>query len=243
MDNTTNDQFLGGKLTLRQPRKGHRAGTDSVLLAMFVEARAGQVIADLGAGVGTVGLVAATNNKGSSLILIEREAELAALAAQNLITNHIQGHAYALDVAAPHQARLEAGLKPKSAHHIVANPPFNPKAHYQSSPDSLRSKAHDLGEEGLESWLHMAAWLSAPKATLTLLLRPENLSEAIGSLKGRFGSPKITPIHPYAHEPADRIILQAIQGGRAALKLMPPLIMHEAGGALTSQARDKLQAL
>ena len=37
-DDLTRDAFLGGRVTLLQPRRGYRAGTDPVLLAASVEA-------------------------------------------------------------------------------------------------------------------------------------------------------------------------------------------------------------
>ena len=50
------DAFLGGRIRLRQPRRGHRAGTDAVLLAALAAPREGETVYDLGAGVGAVGL-------------------------------------------------------------------------------------------------------------------------------------------------------------------------------------------
>jgi tRNA1(Val) A37 N6-methylase TrmN6 len=48
----SDDAFLGGQLCLRQPRSGHRAGHDAVLLAAATPARAGDRVVDFGAGVG-----------------------------------------------------------------------------------------------------------------------------------------------------------------------------------------------
>ena len=48
----TRDAFLGGRLTLSQPRNGFRAGLDSVLLGAAVPAGTGRLL-DMGAGVGT----------------------------------------------------------------------------------------------------------------------------------------------------------------------------------------------
>ena len=50
----TKDLFLGGKLSLLQPKKGFRAGLDSVLLAAAVNAKSGEKVFEIGSGVGTV---------------------------------------------------------------------------------------------------------------------------------------------------------------------------------------------
>ena len=52
--NTTADEFLGGKLLIKQPRNGYRAGIDPVLLAASVNAKAKQTVLELGCGVGVV---------------------------------------------------------------------------------------------------------------------------------------------------------------------------------------------
>ena len=60
----TEDGFLGGQLRLRQPKSGHRAGHDAILLAAATPARAGDRVADFGAGVGAAGLALATRVAG-----------------------------------------------------------------------------------------------------------------------------------------------------------------------------------
>ncbi len=52
------DTLLGGRLSLRQPARGHRAGTDAVLLGASVPVEASGKALDAGAGVGSAGLVA-----------------------------------------------------------------------------------------------------------------------------------------------------------------------------------------
>ena len=54
---TTDDAFLGGRVQVLQPRKGFRAGLDAVMLAAAVPARAGDRVCELGAGVGTAGVM------------------------------------------------------------------------------------------------------------------------------------------------------------------------------------------
>src|ERR1700735_4601034 len=87
----TEDAFLGGQLRLRQPKSGHRAGHDAMLLAAATSARPGQRVVDFGAGVGAAGLAAAkrTNgfNPGIKLVLVEVDAALARLARDNAASN------------------------------------------------------------------------------------------------------------------------------------------------------------
>src|SRR5580698_1936593 len=77
------DAILGGRLILRQPRRGHRFGHDAILLAAAVSARAGEHAVELGAGVGAAGLALAHRIGGLSVTLVEIDRALVALAAAN----------------------------------------------------------------------------------------------------------------------------------------------------------------
>src|SRR5690348_10961594 len=82
------DGFLGGRLRLQQPRQGHRAGHDAVLLAAATPARPGEVVVDLGAGTGAAGLAVASRCPGVDLVLVERDERLVAIAQANLAANN-----------------------------------------------------------------------------------------------------------------------------------------------------------
>src|SRR2546421_8618129 len=79
----TDDAILGGRLRLRQKRHGHRVGHDAILLAAATGAEPGEHVIDLGAGVGAAGLAFAARIPGVSVTLVEIDAELALLAADN----------------------------------------------------------------------------------------------------------------------------------------------------------------
>src|SRR5438128_9783832 len=83
----TEDAALGGRLRLKQPRRGHRVGHDAILLAAACPARAGERVVDLGAGVGAAGLALALRVAGIEVALVEVDAGLARLAAQNVQIN------------------------------------------------------------------------------------------------------------------------------------------------------------
>ena len=77
------DRLLDGRLILRQPKRGHRAGSDAILLAAAIPRIGAGPLLDIGAGVGTIGLAAALAQPELQVVLLERDPELAALAAGN----------------------------------------------------------------------------------------------------------------------------------------------------------------
>src|ERR1700741_1966998 len=86
-DGVTEDAVLGGRLRLRQPRRGHRVGHDAILLAAACPARTGDKVVDLGAGIGAAGLALAARVPGTTVTLVEVEPTLAALADENVRRN------------------------------------------------------------------------------------------------------------------------------------------------------------
>src|ERR1700688_4425612 len=94
----TEDAFLGGQLRLRQPKSGHRAGHDAVLLAAATLARPGDRVVDFGAGVGAAGLALARRVTGIKLVLVEIDAGLADLARGNAASNAIAADVIIMDV-------------------------------------------------------------------------------------------------------------------------------------------------
>src|SRR5260370_10601299 len=95
----TEDAFLGGQLRLRQPKSGHRAGHDGMLLAAATSARSGDRVVDFGAGVGAAGLAVAKRVAGIELVLVEIDETLAGLARDNAASNAIAADVIVLDVA------------------------------------------------------------------------------------------------------------------------------------------------
>lgn len=236
----TEDAFLGGRLRLRQPLKGHRAGHDAILLAAATDASAGQRVVEFGAGIGAAGLAVASRAK-IDLILIEIDDGLAALASENAALNGIACRVVVLDVAARADAFVAARLAPDSADHVLMNPPFNDAARHQPSPDKDRRTAHEAQSSTLETWVHAARRLLRPGGTLTLIWRADALSEILAALGRGFGGIAVLPVHPKSASPAIRVLVQAEKGSGAPLTLRPGLVLNGETGQPAPRAEKVLR--
>lgn len=233
----TQDSLLDGRVRLLQPRRGHRVGSDAVLLAASVAAEAGEVVYDLGAGVGAVGLMVAAR-AGASVVLVEREPFLVGLAHRNIGLNGFDERvkAVAADILAPAAARRVAGLARESADMVVTNPPFLEEASARVSPSALRAAAHHLPQRGFERWIAAAADLLKPGGRLALIHRADRLDLCLARLGRGFGEIAVRPVHPRAGEPAIRILVTAVKGSRAPPRLVPALVLHAQAGGFTAEA-------
>jgi len=240
---TTTDDFLGGRIQVVQPKSGHRAGSDAVFLAAAVPVERGARVLEAGTGVGVAGLCLLARVPQLEVTAVEVDPGLCALARENAARNGVADRFAAIetDVTAPAKLLRDAGLVREGYDHVIANPPYYAEGAVRVAPERARAVAHVMGHGQLGRWVRFLTTMAAPKATLTLIHRPEYLSELLGLLQGRFGDVAVFPLFPKAHEPATRIIVQGRKGSRAGLSLLPGLVLHGEAGAYTEEAERVLR--
>lgn len=237
----TQDKVLGGRLILRQPKRGHRVGHDAMLLAAAVDAKPGQRAVDFGAGVGSAGLALARRVDGVTVTLAEIDEALCELAADNIALNGFQGHVRAVHVDVTDPAVLaHEGLNPGSLDHVLMNPPFNDPQRQQSSPDALRRLAHVAPTDLLPRWAEAARDLLRPDGCLTLIWRADE-DEVLAALRD-FPSVALLPVVPAPGKPPIRLIARAQRGATPLRQRCKPLVLNSEAGRPSSAAEAILRA-
>jgi tRNA1(Val) A37 N6-methylase TrmN6 len=237
---TTEDGFLGGQLRLRQPKSGHRAGHDAMLLAAATPARLGNRVVEFGAGVGAAGLALAKRVPSIELLLVEIDPELAELARGNAALNAIAAEIIVLDVTSSPDRFAAAGLLPDSVDVVLMNPPFNDPARHRASPDSARAAAHVATAAALADWVHAARRVLKSQGALTLIWRADGIAEVLTALERGFGSLAILPIHGDAASPAIRVLVRATKGGKAPTRILGGLMLNDESAVPNKQVQDVL---
>ena len=219
--------LLGGRVRLRQPARGYRAGMDAAVLAAAVAARPGQRVIEAGCGAGGALFQIAARCPGATLTGVEREAGAADLARENAALNGVADRVEILtaDVADGFRA-----LDRAPCDWAVANPPFF------DDPGALRAPAEGkraawMADDGLEAWTGFLLKAVKEGGRIAMIHRADRLADILGLLAAKAGSFVILPIHPYTDEPAKRVLVAATKTGKAPLRLLPPLILHDRGGA------------
>jgi tRNA1(Val) A37 N6-methylase TrmN6 len=237
----TLDAFHRGAFHLIQPKRGHRAGVDAMILAAALPSSFSGTLCDLGAGAGAAGMAVAARCPQARATLIEVEALLADCARRSLALRENAAIAPRVtvveaDVTARRPAREKAGLADASFDFAILNPPFNVSAD-RRTPDPLKHSAHVMHDGLIEAWVRTAAALVRTGGGIALIARPQSIAEIVAAFNGRFGGAQILPVHPRAGEAAIRIVVRARRGSRAVLSLMPPLVLHgETGDGFTARA-------
>jgi len=230
----TEDRILGGRVLLRQPAKGYRAGLDAALLAAACDAGPEDRVLEPGCGVGAVMLAAATRRPGAKFIGMERDAEAVRLARLNIGANNLADRVQVL--AGEITGRAPAGSPFDAA---LCNPPFFDDPARLRAPHPAKTRAW-MADDGLEAWLRFLTRSVREGGTITLIHRADRLADLLALLAPRAGSFQIRPIHPFADAPASRVLVRAIKTGKAPLRLLPPLVLHERGGAKHSPMTEAI---
>jgi tRNA1(Val) A37 N6-methylase TrmN6 len=242
---TSQDDFLGGRISLLQPAKGYRAAIDPVFLAAAVAAAPGQRVLDAGAGVGTAALCLAVRVAGVAVAGVERQRDLVRLARRNVEVN---GLGECIDVMVGDLKRPPVRLAAGTFNHVMANPPFVESGRGKRPPDAGKAAATVEDEATLEDWLRFCLLMVRPKGSVTLVHRADRLDQVLAALSGRLGGIVVFPLWPGpasaagpGERPAKRVIVSGRKGVATPLRLAPGLVLHGTGGAFTPGAEAVLR--
>ena len=234
-DDFTEDHLLNGRVALRQPRQGFRAGLDAVLLAAFIPAKPGEAVLEAGPGSGAAFLCLAARVPGLAIRAVERESAMAVLAQENAARAGLAAQIEEGDVA---DLALARRLGPVA--HGFANPPYWPGG--TPPPGAIRRAATHEAGPGLSQWVGFLAAAIAPRGSLSLILPAARFDAAAAAMReAGFGAMELLPLWPRAGIAAKRILLRARKGARGPAKILSGLVLHEADGRFTEAAEAILR--
>ena len=217
--------LLGGRVRLRQPAKGYRAGMDAALLAAAIAAQRGERLLEAGCGAGGVLMQIAARRSGVRLTGLERDSAMAALALENAKLNEVEATILEGDVGAGFRT-----LELEPFDWAISNPPFfdDPTALRAPSPGK---RGAWMADDGLAAWTGFLLKAVREGGRVVMIHRADRLADLLALLGEKAGSIAVRGIHPYADEPAKRVLVSAVKTGKAPLRLLPPLILHDRTGA------------
>lgn len=232
------DGLLNGRLKLRQPARGYRAGLDAALLAAACNAAAGERVLEAGCGPGAALLAAAWRAPEARFVGVERDPEALELARQNIALNGLEGRVEAVggDVQAPFKT---LGLPVFDK--VMANPPFFDDPGALKAPAPAKTGAW-MADGGLAAWTEFLTKAVREGGQILIIHRADRLADILSLLAPKAGSFRIRPVHPFADESAKRVLVQATKTGKAPLVLLPPLVLHDReGGRHTAEVEAILR--
>ncbi|MDJ0919950.1 MAG: methyltransferase [Henriciella sp.] len=225
MSEITRDSFYSGRVTVFQPAKGFRAGTDSVLLAAALpDALTGRAL-DIGCGAGGALLPAMSRLKEMQFTGLERDAAMAELARKGLIENGFEtrgdihtGNAKALPPDWENRFDL-----------VFSNPPFFSDGAIQP-PGEGKQDAY-LESLPLKDWLGAMLFALRPKGTLVMIHRAAELARILAVIERRTGEITVMPVRSFPGSDAKRVIVKARKGLRSGpMRLLSGIDLYQGKG-------------
>lgn len=228
-DSFTLDAVFHGRVPLQQSRRGYRFGIDSVLLAHEAAARAPRAFVEIGAGCGVISLAMDHLLDGAATgTAIEVQPSLH----EHLVANLTRNGAMDRIRAILGDARTVCATLPRShADVVVMNPPYFDPGHGQINPESERARARHQLDGPLDTLVRAAARCLHPAGTLELVYPAARLTDALLALRAHgLRRVSLRPVHPFAHAPAELVLVSASARRRDEVALRPALVMHLAPG-------------
>ncbi|HDI59701.1 MAG TPA: methyltransferase domain-containing protein [Desulfobacteraceae bacterium] len=241
MKPTTCDPFLNGRLKVRQHRDGYRFSLDSVLLAGFARFRPGDRVVDLGAGCGIVALVAALLHPRVSVVAVEIQPDLAALARANAADNQLANRVTVIEEDLRRLKRPRLG----AVNHVLANPPYHPSGSGRLNPDDEKAAARH------EILANLGDFIAAGRRLLDLGGRfsavypsERGVNLVCGLSQAGLEPKRLRLVHPAPGAEAGHILVEAVRGAKPGLHIEPPLFVRErAGGPYHPEVAAMLRPL
>lgn len=233
MQEYTVDDFLGGMVRLKQPKKGLRGTSDSVLLAGAVCPKSGESVLDVGCGTGVVALCIGAGRDDIDLTGVEIQSDLAGLARENAALNNQSMYVINADIT-----RSVYELKGALFHHVVTNPPF-----YNEDPKRANESQERAFKEvvSIKTWIDFCLKHVRHLGTFTMIHRPESLPEILPILSKKCGGITVIPVWPKPNAEPKRVIIRAVLGSKKPFKLHAGLLLHNVDGTRTQAAEDVMR--
>lgn len=224
------DNFLGGKVRLKQSVAGYRATSDSVLLASGVLAKSGQSVLDVGCAGGVVSFCLQARVKNLNLTGVDIQDDLIMLANENNLLNNATVEFLLADILKKNEV-----LKGLQFDHVVTNPPFYANGRGRDNEEQ-RKAFHET--ESIEKWIRACAKYVKAKGSLTLIHRADAIPEILSAFqKTALGGIQVIPLVKDLKTPAKRVIVRGFLGSKKPFELKNPFVLHkENGEGYTDQA-------
>ena len=234
----TRDGLFHRKLAVLQPERGYRFAVDSVLLGAFASGIESERCVDLGAGCGVVGFILLFAGRVREVVGVEIDPVLASAAGEGAGENGFGGRYRSIeaDLRDPgwREGLGRVGL-------VVSNPPYHVSGSGRVSPDEGRARGRHDATCTLDDVLDASVELLEPGGRLCVVLPPERMDAFLSgaSVRGLHAS-RIRPVYPKPGRPSRMVLIEVGSRPGGELVLETPLLLHDARGEYTLEARDIL---
>lgn len=227
------DDLQIGGFKLIQDTRGFCFGVDAVLLSDFAKVKKGQRVVDFCTGSGVIPILIAAKTQAKSIIGIEIQPDIANTAQRSVILNNLEERINIIQGDIKDAASL---LGHDACEAITCNPPYMHDGGGLINPNDMKAISRHELLCTLEDVCASAAKLLCYGGILYMVHRSDRLTDIINICKSHKLEPKsLRLVYPKPNKNANLLLIAAAYGGRAQLKVLPPLYIHNTDGSYTDE--------
>ncbi len=229
-------------IRLFQPKRGYRFSVDALLLEDFISAKQLNTGIELGAGSGIISILLATRLKTTKIIAVEIQKSLVQCAKRNVELNKLGDR---VEILNQDIKNLKKHFPPNKFDFVFSNPPFRKVKSGRLSIDEECAAARHEIKITLNDIITTASYLLKNTGRFYLIYHPFRLIELIGLLhKARLEPKGMRFVHSRrvesptrTGEEAKMVLIEAVKGSGAWLKIEPPFYIYEKNSDYTAEMK------
>lgn len=233
MENERLDDLQRNNLKIIQKTDGFCFGMDAVLLSGFASAKAGEKVLDMGTGTGIIPLLLSAKTEGEHFTGLEIQEEIAGMAARSVALNRLEEKIEIVKGDIKEASRIFGAA---SFDVVTTNPPYMNDAHGLKNPTEVKAISRHEVLCTLEDVVREGAKVLKPGGRMYMVHRPHRLIEIINTMtKYKLEPKRMKMVHPFKEKEANMVLIEAVRGGGAWLKVEAPVVVYKEPGVYTDE--------
>lgn len=219
-----------------QNEKAFCFGMDAVLLSGFAVAKKGETVIDFCTGTGIIPILMEAKTEGSHFTGLEIQEPMAEMAGRSVLLNDLSEK---VEIICGDVCKASEIFGKSVVDVVTCNPPYMNQNHGLKNPGEPKAIARHEVCLTFDDVAREAAAVLKPGGRFYLVHRPMRLVELIQTMKMHKLEPKrMKFVHPYIGEEANMVLVEAVYGGGAQMRIEKPLIVYQEPGKYTDEIYD-----
>ena len=226
------DLQTGGYYLIQDPSR-FCFGIDAVLLSSFARVKRGEKALDLGTGTGVIPILLESKNQGTFYGGLEIQEASADMARRSVQYNDLEQK---IEIKTGDIKEAAALYGAASFEVITVNPPYMIGEHGLKNDNEAKYIARHEVYCTLQDVVEQSAKLLKDKGRFYMVHRPFRLPEIMCEMcRAKLEPKRMKMVHPFKDKDANMVLIEAVRGGGAWMKVEVPVIVYKEPGVYTDE--------
>lgn len=223
-------------LKIIQDKSLYTFTSDSVILANFIKIKANESALEIGAGCGVISILLSKKTHCKKFVAFEMQNALSQLAVRNVELNNLQEK---ISIINDKIQNYKKYIKNEEFDVIYSNPPYMKSNKNFKNKLSAREIARHDSELSLIELCDVCEKLLKFGGRLYVIYSSERSVELISQLIKHNLQPKVIFFTDNGRGEIQRVVIEAVKGGKSGVKVLPNLITNDQNGEFLEKLRTR----